>query len=289
LGGSDAPAAIGVSPWQTPLELWQRKLGLAPEPAQTPAMHFGRVLESFVRREFARTTGMTVRKPRAVFVHQSLPWMFGSLDGTINGSLKRIFEAKTARSRDGWGEPGSSEIPMHYLVQVTHYMAVTGAELCYLAALFAGAPPIATYVIERDREAIEMLTDLEHQFWRHVQEMIPPECQTRSDAAARWRVSADTAIPASTEVLAACRRLANTREEILRLEETEEQQELLIKSFMQEHSTLTHEGKVLATWRSSKNKTVTDWKKVAAEHPDIIRRYQSEQPGNRPFLLKEIA
>ena len=37
---SDTPVVLGVSPWRTPYQLWQHKLGLV-EPEVTPAMLHG--------------------------------------------------------------------------------------------------------------------------------------------------------------------------------------------------------------------------------------------------------
>ena len=41
---SETPAVLGVSPWQTPYQLWQLKLGLI-DPVVTPAMTHGSELE----------------------------------------------------------------------------------------------------------------------------------------------------------------------------------------------------------------------------------------------------
>ena len=61
IGGSDAAAALGLSPWKSPLELWEEKAMGKTQPRQeNDAMIFGRLLEPIVREEFVRRTGYKV-------------------------------------------------------------------------------------------------------------------------------------------------------------------------------------------------------------------------------------
>ncbi len=51
--------------------------------------------------------------------------------------------------------------------------------------------------------------------------------------------------------------------------------------------TLTHLGKIIATWKSSKPSIKTDYQQLALEHPDWLIPYQSQQEGSRRLLIKE--
>ena len=53
---SETPAVLGVSPWQTPYQLWQLKLGLV-EQEVTPAMRHGSDMEPAARAAYERQTG----------------------------------------------------------------------------------------------------------------------------------------------------------------------------------------------------------------------------------------
>ena len=55
LGGSDAAAALGLSPWKTPVELWLEKTGKKPSeiPDNIP-MAVGRALEDFVAKQYGK-------------------------------------------------------------------------------------------------------------------------------------------------------------------------------------------------------------------------------------------
>ena len=79
LGASDAPTIMGVSPYETPYQLWCRKLGLLPEPDMTGAMQRGHDLEPLALAEFERQLGLFMRP--TVRVSKTTPWMMASLDG----------------------------------------------------------------------------------------------------------------------------------------------------------------------------------------------------------------
>ena len=100
------------------------------------------------------------------------PWMATSLDRRVVGE-KALVEIKTARfPTDEWGRQGTSEIPTHYIVQCQHELAVTGAETCYVAVLFAGSEP-RLYVVGRDDELIATLIELEAEFMACVRSGTP--------------------------------------------------------------------------------------------------------------------
>ena len=75
-------------------------------------------------------------------------------------------------------------IPDEYMLQVQHYMAVTGFTGAYIAVLIGGNT-FRWRFAERDEELISMLIELEAAFWHHVEDMTPPPLDG-SDAAARF-------------------------------------------------------------------------------------------------------
>src|SRR6185437_5018586 len=57
---SETPVVMGVSPWQTPYQLWQQKLGLR-DPTVTPAMLRGTELEPSARAAYEELTGRVMQ------------------------------------------------------------------------------------------------------------------------------------------------------------------------------------------------------------------------------------
>ena len=91
------------------------------------------------------------------------------------------------RGQDGLGLQGGEwedAIPDEYMIQIQHYMAVTGCQGAYIAVLIGGNT-FRWRFVERDEELIAMLISLEEDFWRHVQKGTPPALDG-SNASARF-------------------------------------------------------------------------------------------------------
>lgn len=173
IGGSDAPAILGLSARKTPLEVYLEKRGeLAPEP-DNDAMKMGRLLEPIVRQEYAERTGRVVVQPREMLVHPKYGFVIGHPDGIVQGEA-RGYEGKTARFDFGWGEPGTDQVPQDYVIQVQHYMLLTGLPVFDVGVLIGGQE-FRLYEVPADRELQEMILDAEASFWPRVAGGEPPE------------------------------------------------------------------------------------------------------------------
>lgn len=250
LGGSDAAAALGLSPWQTPYDLWEQKTGIAPPVEETEPMLWGKLLEDVIRREYARRTGHDVQPVKEMMRHPEHPWMFAHVDGAVSNGA--ILEVKTTRDARGWGEPGTSELPDHYLVQVHHYLAVANVQVCDVAVLFGGQD-LQLYQVERDAEIEQRLIDSEADFWRHVIDAEPPPPTSLHDAMRRWghfdARGVNVAGEAEQHAIDILRRGHQLRRE---LDEAEERAKLTIMETLGETGqTLVHgiTGEILATWK----------------------------------------
>jgi len=169
IGGSDAASVMDVSPWKSKYTLFLEKTGLADEEGDEPEfMEWGRRLEPLVAAKFAEITGRKVVPGAGVVVHPSIPCMLGTLDyEQIDESRGRgVLECKTLNlfKADEWEE----EPPLHYQVQIQHYMAVTGAKWASFAALIGGQRFVWCEVVRNDG-FIEALESECVDFWRRVE------------------------------------------------------------------------------------------------------------------------
>lgn len=285
IGASDSAAALGLSRWRTPLQLYLDKIGEGEAQEETDPMRFGTLLEPIVRAEFVRRTGMQVVFGQPPVVSDAYPWMRCNLDGWIPGG-RRVFEAKTARSDAGWGPEGGDDIPQDYILQCHHAMIVTGAQLAELAVLIAGSD-FRAYTIERDPELCELVIDGEREFWDAVQRREPPEPITLAEINLRWRQSRPVAVELSPDAAAACARLREIRDGMATLKAEGELCESIVKSEMTDCDTATIGGQIAVTWRQAKSSRAFDAKSFRAAHPDVAEKYMTENPGSRRFLIKE--
>lgn len=288
LGGTDAAPALGLSPWKTPFELYQEKIGEAPAQETTERMRLGTRLEQVIADEYEHRTGRTLHRVNRSLQHKEHPWMRASLDRRIVGE-QALVECKSvgtyAAKSDEWGPEGTDAVPVPYLLQVMHYLAVTGYERGELAAL-VGGNELRIYVIRRDDQLIDSMIAREAAFWQRVVDRDPPTPSTVEEAKLRWPRSVAVELEATAEVADACAKLAAFKREAKDLEKAIDDYDTIVRSFMGEADTLTHGGKVLATWKESKSAMKLDAKALEAEHPDLLRKFYREVPGARRFLLK---
>ena len=174
IGGSDVSVIAGINSHRSIYQLWKEKTGQTePEEEENDYTHFGTVLEPIVKKEFTARTGLKVRAKKMILQSSEYPFMLADLDGVIKEDGKMcIFEAKTASAykQEIW-EKG---VPEAYILQVQHYMAVTGAEKAYVAAL-VGGNRFYRYEVLRDDALIEKIIAMEWDFWmNHVENVQEP-------------------------------------------------------------------------------------------------------------------
>lgn len=285
LGGSDAPAALGLSKWKTPLALYMEKRGELPAQPENEPMRWGTRLEPIVRQEYAERTGEVVRLPEGLLRHPQHPWMLATVDGVTDS--QRLVEIKTARTAEGWGEPGTDEVPQAYLIQVQHYLAVTALPVADVAVLIGGQD-YRQYEVPADPELQELIIEQEAAFWRAVQEGTPPNPVTYADVVARYgRTSKGGSVPASDEVLEALAALRRYKAERAELDAEEEQVKAVLLAAFGECDTLVDRtGAVLATWKASKGRTSIDTEALKAAHPDLYAKFLKTGEPSRRLLLK---
>lgn len=184
IGGSDAAAVLGISPWRSALGVWESKRGLVPETDATERMLWGSRLERVVRAGFNADYGTHYTKPAGMLRHERWPFVIGNLDGLAG---TRVLEVKTADYKSAqWGEPGTDAVPVHYYAQVQHYLLLTGGDLAELGVLFGGNR-MERYEIPAHREFQEAMLDDEARLWQQVVTATPPAPDGSADAGAVLR------------------------------------------------------------------------------------------------------
>lgn len=175
IGGSDAGAICGVSPFKTALDVYLDKTGeLEPvDISDNPAVYWGVELEDKVAAEYAKRTGNQVRRVNTVKRSKEHAFMLANIDRDVVGQ-KRGLECKTTAMLRGWGPAGSDEVPDEYLMQCMHYMSVLSYEAWDLAVFILPTRDFRIYTIPRDDHLIAYMVQIETDFWAAVQRREPP-------------------------------------------------------------------------------------------------------------------
>ena len=137
IGGSDAAAVLGISPFRTARDLYYDKMGIVVDTDDTNwvAMEMGNLLEPLVARIFAKKTGLKIYQRKKMFLHPQYPWMLADLDYLVElpDGKTAILEIKTTNynARDNWWYNGKEIVPVYYETQGRHYMCVMNIDRFY--------------------------------------------------------------------------------------------------------------------------------------------------------------
>lgn len=161
IGGSEAAAACGVDPYQSPVMLWARKTGKLPPVPESEAMLWGKRLEPVILDVLRHDHGLAVW-PGGDFDDESRPWLQGHPDAFARRGDEPayVIDAKTTGpwSAHLWDDDAA---PSTYIVQLHVYMHLTGLDHGLLACLVAGQR-LQLRTVERDQALIDLiLTQLE--------------------------------------------------------------------------------------------------------------------------------
>lgn len=285
--GTDAGAITGFNPYVSAFSVYRDKTSDEISEFDNEAMRQGRDMEDYVARRFMEETGKQVRRANAIYENEKHPIMLADFDRLIVGE-KAGLECKTVSpySADKWSD---GKIPMHYQMQVQHYLAVSGYDCWYIAALIFGRDFIIRK-IERDEELINNLTVIEENWWeKHIVENTIPEPDGstvytkllneyyHSDRDKTVKLyGMDETLERRGEIDSLIKKL-NTEKEAI-------DQRIKINL---ENASYGETEKYKVSWIDTVQNRI-DSKKLKAENPDIYNGYLNEVHSKR-FTVKKIA
>lgn len=288
IGGSDAAAIAGLSPWKSPVAVWLEKTGQVEPEEPGEAAYWGAVLEDVVAREFSIRTGLKVRRRNAILRHPQYEWMLANVDRMIVGQEAGL-ECKTTGEymKDEWKD---DEVPAPYLLQVQHYMAVTGFKEWWFAVLVGGNKFIYKKV-ERDDELIEQLIQIERDFWEnHVLKNVPPEMDgSAASTALLNRMYPEAKLPTidlPSKAKEIVEELEGIKSDIKVLEERKSECENKLKQLLGEHES-GRINDVVISWKNVKTNRI-DTERLKREKPEVYEQYL-KPVSYRRFGIKKLS
>lgn len=289
--GTDIGAIVGLNPWRGPMDVFLEKLGQGAPVADNERMRWGRDLEPVVAARYAADHAVQLAE-YGFMQHDQHSWWGGTPDRYVL-DMRHGLEIKTtgARQADKWGEPGTDQIPEHYLLQCAWYAPLLHVERMDVAVLIGGQD-YREYVIHRDPELEFVLAEAGEKFWRdHVLAQVPPPLDssdgTRRYLESRWPVNNGTILTASPEVnelVAMLKQARGAREKYAQIAATLEAR--LQAEIGDADGLDTELGRI--TWRRSKDTATVVWEDVArALNPpeQLIRNCSKPKPGTRRFVV----
>lgn len=291
IGGSETASILGLSPYSCSAQVFYEKLGFASRKFTSLAMIIGNEDEDKIARLWSHydpntgvesipvnyQAGKVIRKPmkiNRIIRDPKHPYLFANPDRLFkNGSNRAILEIKTINHWEA--QKWESGVPIHYIIQIQHYMLVCGVKYAELAILESNSK-IDVIPFEPSKEIQERIIDACSKFWESitearkildaggmemdVQHLVPPP--DGSDAYTdflkeKYRDGAkdvDTVVHATEDDLHDLQQYLSYKQHYEELARTMQLHEQNLRSRMGEYPVLDfgdRYGKI--TWRSDKN------------------------------------
>ncbi|MCA6093466.1 YqaJ viral recombinase family protein [Streptomyces sp. SCA3-4] len=281
VGGSDVAAVLGMSKYASAYEVYLDKRGELPldrpQSAElAEAAFWGHQHEPTIASVFAERTGLGVVEGPGTIAHVERRWMLANLDRAViergESTPSSLLEIKTrsAYQLDEWllGVPDGPALQTHW------YLAVTGYQHAYVAALLGGNRLII-HRVERDEQLVEHLVELVGRFWRGVLNGTPPAVDGSKATADLlghlYDVQADAVAMADpSEVLPLLERRRELKAREQRTVDELREVDNRLKAAAGEAEVVKVQGSVAYSYRQ--NGPLAQ-KRFIAAHPDLAQQY----------------
>ena len=300
IGGSDASSILGFNPYKSSMAVYIEKIdeiryahvanGLKGKPVAQNSdnnlskecyvytdnknsykMELSNKLKSFVANEFTLKTGKKVRNINGILRNDKYPFAIANIDRAVVGE-KAFLECKVTNSfnKKEW----IKTIPIHYKIQMNHYMAVTGASHCYVAVLI-GNEELVIHKLERDEDYIEEIMKLEEIFWNNCilgNELPMP------DGSSDYSKTLDTLYKDSKceeLILFEAEKILERYDEVVKIYKDFEKEKKAIEQYLKlqmKNYEIAYVGDRKITWKKQE-RNIIDTTRLKKEHPEIVAGY----------------
>ena len=292
IGSSEVATIVGLNPWETPYQLWRRKLGIDPPKEENFAMKAGHYLEDAVAQFWHDETGQEIIKSSAgdwIIRSDERPYLQVSPDRTYwlagmtrNNANKGILECKTTQKAID-----ADDLPKHWFCQVQYQLGVAELQKGSLAWLCSGrefgykdlafVPDFYGWLVEEVEK-----------FWQdNIVGKQEPSAVSVQDVLLKYNRHTDgKVLEVGDDIFRDYQDLKDVRKQLDALEERKETLEGRIKLAFGDAEAISYGGDTIATWKAPKPSKKFDAKAYQADHSDLCAPYMRETQGSRRFLLK---
>lgn len=291
IGSSEIATIVGLNPYETPYQLWRRKIGLDEPKSETFAMKAGHYLEDAVSQFWSDATGRQIIKASAgdwIVRNDDKPFVQVSpdrtywLDDNRSNDNKGILECKTTqRAID------ADDLPKTWFCQVQYQLGGAEIQQGSIAWLTAGRE-FGYQDLTLVPDFYAWLVEEAERFWiDNVLGGKEPDCANVQDVLIKFARHTDSkVVEVGDEIMQAYNQLKDVRAEINKLEEQKEALEAKLKMGFGDAEAISYGGNTLATWKAGKDSEKFDAKAFQADYPELAKQYTKSVKSSRRFLLK---
>lgn len=306
IGSSEVATLLGLNAYETPYQLWRRKLGLDAPKEENEAMLLGHIFEDGVAQRWRIATGREIIKSSAeewLYVHPDYDYFRASPDRIYynagdkhNEENKRILECKTTVL-----DIDADSIPPYWFCQVQWQMYVTGIREASVAWINMMKREFGYKDLRYDEDFCMWMAEEARKFWQeNIEKKIEPNLVNIEDVKLRYpkhlegkTISGNELIKVNDEQITiseAIKKLRTIKDEISELAGQQERIEAAIKERMQDAEAVTMLNGTktinIASWKAAKDSLKFDAKAYQKEHPEEAQQYMRSVAGSRRFLIK---
>lgn len=308
LGSGDIAGIMGLSPWQTPLQVYEKKIGGPEEITPEKRKFFDRrkrqepVIAEMLADEYGiEVTRLSYVDPNRYrdaehpFIAAEIDYEFlmseavrrcfptraadfGAIpDGTLlNGSIKTAHPFTAHK----WGDAESEDVPIEYAAQDIFGCGVTRRPAVLVAALF-GLDNLVCYPLMADQDSVAGMREKAVAFWNnHVLPRIPPDPINMEDMMRLFSRVNGRPIEVDPATQAELEKLKSIRSHIAALETEKEEVEFAVADYVRRQwgfpEAVDAELMDNALLRVS-GSTIATWKKQSRGSIDS-KRLRAEHP-----------
>lgn len=196
IGGSDAGAICGKDQYRDAFQVAMRITGQLPPDAaleENDTIMIGNEMEVVLANIYEKKNKLELYTPDTI-VHPKHEFLAVNIDRRIKGNPRIGIECKNngLYVTEGWGKPGTDQVPERVLLQVAHaMMLVPEIELFYVLRCYAGNQ-YQQFIVPRNDDLNAALLGIELEFYANVKAgRIPePDWHLRTTAPAMKRMFA---------------------------------------------------------------------------------------------------
>lgn len=173
LGASDIAAVMGLDPYQTPLDVFNQKMGFVEPFEGNSHTKRGTKLEEIAAREYTEQTGNKLRRKRTALVHPKYPFIRGHLDRLVEG-LDRIAEIKIP-GVGNFAKVKREGLPDSWIIQLQGYLGLSRKKAGEYIIFNSDRWELLNFEVEAQPDLYEQIEHAAVVFWsEHVLKGVPP-------------------------------------------------------------------------------------------------------------------
>lgn len=183
VGGSESASILGLSPYSCSAQVFYEKLGLTSKKRSSLAMIIGNEDEDKIARLWSYydpnvgvdsiagnyEESRVIRRPmklNRIITNPKYPYLFANPDRLFKqGKDRAVLEIKTINHWEA--QKWESGVPIHYIIQIQHYMLVCEVKYAELAILESNSK-IDVIPFEASREIQERIIEKVGSFWNDL-------------------------------------------------------------------------------------------------------------------------